>query len=114
MKEQRSVVDYIQLSRGLVSDRMMVEDSGELNLGSNHNLIRCEVRTDRLEEGTSDPRLKWMVDGKIEWEGYQELMIEDFRRWAEHIAVLWMGKDRGSVQQLWDGEGVPVRGRCFN
>ena len=42
-------------------DGMMVEGSGELNLGSDHNLIWCEVRTGRLLEGTSDPRLKWKV-----------------------------------------------------
>ena len=35
----------------------MVEDSGEVNLGSDHNLIWCEIRTGRLEAGTSDPRL---------------------------------------------------------
>ena len=58
MKERRSVVDYILLSRWLVMDRMMVEDSGELNMESNHNLIWCEVRTGRLEEGTRDPHLK--------------------------------------------------------
>ena len=44
------MVDYILLSRGLVVDRMMVEDSREHNLGSDHNLILCEVRTGRLEE----------------------------------------------------------------
>ena len=63
MKERKSVIDYISLSRGLVVDRMMVQDSGELNLGLDHNLIWCGVRTDRLEEGTSDPHLKWKVDG---------------------------------------------------
>ena len=36
MKERRSVVDYILLSRGLVMDRMMVEDSGKFHLGSDH------------------------------------------------------------------------------
>ena len=34
--------DYILLSRGLVMARIM-EDSGELNLGLDHNLIWCEV-----------------------------------------------------------------------
>ena len=57
------MVDYIWLSGGLVMDRTMVEDSGELNLGSDLNLIWCEMRTGRLEEETSDPRLKWKVDG---------------------------------------------------
>ena len=58
IKERRSVVDFILLSRGLVMDRMMVEDSGELYLGSDHNLIWCDVRTGRLEEGMSNPHLK--------------------------------------------------------
>ena len=95
------MVDYILLSRGLVMDRMMVEDSGELNLGSDHNLISCEVRTGRLEEGTSDPHLKWKVDGKIEWEEYQQLVEEGFRGWEEHMEVLWMGRDRESIQQIF-------------
>ena len=83
-------------------DRMMVEDSGELNLGSDHNLIWCEeVRTGRLEEGMSDPCLKWKVDGKIEWEEYQQLVMDSFRVWEEHLEVLWMGKDR-KCTQIWE------------
>ena len=39
MKERRSVVDYILLSRGLVMDRMMIGDSRKHNLGSDHNLL---------------------------------------------------------------------------
>ena len=62
--------------KGLVMGRMMVEDSGKLNLGSDHNLIWCEVGTGRLEEGTSDPCLKWKVNSKNEWEEYQQLVIE--------------------------------------
>ena len=39
--------------------RMMTEESGEFNLGSDLNLIWCEVRTGFfLEEGMCDPRLK--------------------------------------------------------
>ena len=52
-RKEVSGVDYILLSRGLVMGRI-VEDSGELNLRSDHNLIRYEVETDTLEEGTSD------------------------------------------------------------
>ena len=37
--------------------------------------------------------LKLKVDGKIEWEEYQQLMVEDLRGWEEYRAVLWMGKD---------------------
>ena len=29
-------------------------------------------------------------------------MIEGFREWEEHLEVLWMGKDRESVQQIWE------------
>ena len=58
---------------------MMVEESGELDLGSDHNLTWCEVRTGRLEEETIDPHLKWKVDGKIEWEERQQLVMEGFR-----------------------------------
>ena len=44
-----------------------------------------------MEEGMSDPCLKWKVDGKIEWERCQQFVIEGFEGWEEHI--LWMGKD---------------------
>ena len=60
------------------------------------------MRTGILEEGTSDPRLKWKVDGKIEWEEYQQLVIEGVRGWEEHMEVLCMGRDRESVQQTWE------------
>ena len=62
--KERSVVDYILLSKGLVMDRMMLEDSRELNLGSDHNLIWCEVRTGRLEDEMIAPYLKWKFDSK--------------------------------------------------
>ena len=76
--------------------------TGELNLGSDHNLIWCEVRTGKLEEGMSDPYLKLKVDGKIEWEEHQQLVIEGFREWEEHMEVVWIGKYRDSVQQIWE------------
>ena len=60
-----------------------------------YNLIRCELRTGRLEEGTSNPRLKW----KVEWEEYQQLVSEE-GTWEEYMEVLWMGKDRESLQQI--------------
>ena len=64
--------------------------------------IWCEVRTGKLEEGRSDPHLKLTVHDKIEWEEYQQLVIEGFRGWEEHKEVLWMGKDRESVQRVWE------------
>ena len=60
------------------------------------------MRTGRLEEGRSSPRLKWKIDGKIEWEGYQQLVIGNVKGCKEHMAVLWMGKDREGVQQIWE------------
>ena len=74
MKERRPVVNYILLLMELGMDRMMVEDSGELNLGSDYNLIWCEVRKGGLAEGTSNTHLKWKFDGKIEWNEYQQLL----------------------------------------
>ena len=38
--------------------RMMVEDNREVNRESDPYLIWCEVRTGRLVEGRSVPRLK--------------------------------------------------------
>ena len=72
------------------------------NSGSDHNLIWCVVRNGRLEEGMSAPPLKWKVNGKIEWKEDQQLVIECFRVWEEHMEVLWMGKDSESVQQIWE------------
>ena len=60
------------------------------------------MRTGRLEEGRSDLHLKSNVDGKIEWEEYQQLVMEGFRGREEHMEVLWMGKDRESVEQIWE------------
>ena len=46
-----------------IMDRMMVEDIGELNLGSDHNLILYEVRIRGWEERMSAPHLngRWMI-----------------------------------------------------
>ena len=46
MRERRSVVDNI-LVKGLVMNRVVVEDNEDLNLGSGHNLMWCVVRRER-------------------------------------------------------------------
>ena len=91
MKERRLVVDYILLSRGLFMDKMIVEVSGEINLGSDHNLIWCEERRSRLEEGMSDPHWKWKADSRMKQEEYQQVMVEGFRGWEEYMEVYGWG-----------------------
>ena len=74
--EKRSVMDYILLSRGVRVQRMVIEDEGETELGSDHYLIGCVVRHEKAEKVTQEERYKWKVDGRQDWEDYQQAVQE--------------------------------------
>ena len=63
-EQKRSVIDYILLSRGLVVEKMQIEDSERREIGSDHNLLWCEVRPGDLEKVVLQDRYKWSNDGK--------------------------------------------------
>ena len=47
--EKKSVIDYMLFGKGLDVIKMVVEDSGNLDIGSDHNLIRGKVVWERTE-----------------------------------------------------------------
>ena len=58
----------ILLSRGVRVQRMVIEDEGETELGSDHNLMWCVVRHEKAEKVTQEERYKWKVDRRQDWE----------------------------------------------
>ena len=68
-------------------------------------------RTGRLEEGTIDPCLKWKVDGNIEWEEYQQLVVEGFRGWEEYMEVLWMERTEKVYNKFGNSGDILYFGR---
>ena len=66
--EKKSVL----LEKGLDVIKMVVEDSGNLDIGSDHNLIWDEVVWRRTEVELRREWYKWRVDGRLGWEHYQE------------------------------------------
>ena len=42
------IIDYILFSRGLAVEKMQIEDSEKKEIGSDHNLLWCEVRPGNL------------------------------------------------------------------
>ena len=67
--EKRSVVDYILVSRETNVHRMITEDEGAVELGSDHNLIWCVIGQSKAEKVIQEERYKWKVDGRQECMG---------------------------------------------
>ena len=45
---------------------MVVQDSGKLDAGSDHNRMRSNLGKERRRE-----QCKWRVEGKLDWEKYR-------------------------------------------
>ena len=78
--EKKSVIDYM-LRKGLDVIKMVIEDSGNLDIGSDHNLIWDEVVWGRTEVKVRREQFKWRVDGRLVWEHYQEAVKEESIGW---------------------------------
>ena len=74
---RKSVIDYMLFGKAIEVVEMVVEDSGKLDVGSDHNLIWSEVIWERKEVRRIE-WYKWRVDGKLDWEEYQEAIEEVF------------------------------------
>ena len=57
-EQKRSVIDYILFSKGLVVERMQIEDSERKEMGSDHNLLWCKVRPGNTEKVVSQDWFK--------------------------------------------------------
>ena len=62
--ERKCLIDYMLFGKGLGVIKMVVEDSGNLHIGSDHNLIWVEVVWGRTEVDVRRERYKWRMDGK--------------------------------------------------
>ena len=60
---------------------MVVEDSGNLDIGSDHNLIWAEEVWDWTEVEVRREQYKWRVDGRLVRKHYQEPVKEEFIGW---------------------------------
>ena len=71
---KQSVVDYTLDPHSLKDSvvRMVVEEDGKFDTGSDHKLLWCVMKFKKLEMNTQQERFKWRVDGKSEWEEYQQ------------------------------------------
>ena len=87
-EQKRSVIDYILFSRGLVVEKMQIEDSERKEIGSDHNLLWCEVRPGNLEKVVLQDRYKWRIDGKCDWEEYQDAVMAEFADWDAQLGEL--------------------------
>ena len=72
--EKKLVIDYMLFGKGLDVIKMVVEDSDNLDIWSDHNLIWGEVVWGRTEAEVRREWYKWRVDGRLVWEHYQEVV----------------------------------------
>ena len=97
------MIDYILLSRGVRVQRMVIEDEGETELGSDHNLMWCVVRHEKAEKVTQEERYKWKVDGRQDWEDYQQAVQEEFSDWEEKLGELAKSREQERwVEGAWE------------
>ena len=89
---RKSVIDYMLFGKAIIAVEMVVEDSGKLDVGSDHNLIWSEVVRRR-------ERYKWRLDGKLDWEEYQEAVEEVFIGWEEEVRELEQELGGGIVEE---------------
>ena len=78
----KSVIDHILFGKAIEVVEMVVEDSGNLDVGSHHNPIWSEVIWRRKEVRRRE-WYNWRVDGKLDCEEYQEAVKEVFIGWEE-------------------------------
>lgn len=76
--EKKSAIDYMVFGKGL-DVVTMVEDSGNVDVGSGHSLIWGKVTWGSMEVEVRRERYKWRVDGI--WKEYQNAVEEDFIGW---------------------------------
>ena len=91
---------------------MVVEESGKFDVGSDHNLIWSEVIWGRGEV-RKRKRYKWRVDGKLDWEKYQETLEEVCIGWEEEMWELKqeLGEGVGEAWSRWKKDiAAPEKG----
>ena len=100
--EKRSVVDYILVSKEVNVHRMIIEDEGAVELGSDHNLIWCVIGQSKAEKVIQEERYKWKVDGRQEWEEYQHA-VQEFLDWEEKLEDLAESSEKERwVEGVWE------------
>ena len=97
---RKSVIHYMLFGKAIEVVEMVVEDSGKLDVGLDHNLIWSEVLWVRREVRRKE-LYKWSVDGKLDWEEYQEAVEEVFIGWEEEVRELEQELGGGIVAEVW-------------
>ena len=92
--ERKTKIDYLLFSLGLLVGKMIIEDSGKNDMGSDHNFFWCEVKSGSMEEIVKRIRLKGRFNGRQDWEEYQQAVEEVFVGWEEELGSLIKGRDK--------------------
>ena len=74
---------------------MQIEDSERKEIGSDHNLLWCKVRPGNLEKVVFQDRYKWRIDGKCDWEEYQDAVMAEFTDWDTQLGE----KDHTKIEE---------------
>ena len=68
---------------------MTVDDEGQMDVGSDHCVLKLEVDMGRPKlskpEDAQDARCKWKVDGKEDWSEYQAAVTEHMEEWEDWV-----------------------------
>ena len=85
---KKSIIYHMLFGKGLDVIKMVVEDSGNRDIGSDHNLIWGKVVLGRTEVEVRREWYKWRVDGRLVRKHYQEAVEEEFKGWEKDVRVI--------------------------
>ncbi len=97
------MVDYILVPRELDKNviEFVIEDGGEADTGSDHNVIWCILRLGEPKKEEEQIRYKWRVDGRTEWDEYKDAINVEFQHWEEWMSQFEWASEEQEVEAIW-------------
>ena len=97
---RKAVIDLMLFGKAIEVVEMVVEYSGKLGVGSDHNLIWSDVILERIAVRRR-VQYRWRVDGKLGWEECQEAVEEVFIGLEEEVRELKQELGGELVEEVW-------------
>ncbi len=86
--DKQSTIDYMLINREDEHHvtRMTVDDTGQMDVGSDHCVLELELKIGRpAYTKEEEARWKWKVDGKEDWDDYQSAVSEQMKGWERWV-----------------------------
>ncbi len=102
--DKQSTIDYMVVSKEdeYRVTKMTVDDEGQMDVGSDHCVLKLEVDMGRPRFSKSEEtRWKWKVDGKEDWSDYQAAVAEQMEGWEDWVRDATASRtDHGEIVEV--------------